>query len=551
MEVLINEQHLTDIADAIRSKTWKTEIATVTEMCHIAKSENANGHNDFETITGGVAGLTGRVAVTFEGASSVKVRMTYSSKATGNTYFYVIGDYYPDGSSYPFSSATKYTDVSTDVTEYVFEGTDSITFAYRFYKNEGFYAECYGYDSDGNNVGGDVEVSREEEVTRRFKPKEMAAVIEEIESRDPDCNGMHIPEEGLVVTGNCDYRFAYNGWNWYIEQCGDKIETKDIKSALDMFYYSNELEEVPFDINFVDGGCDCQYMFGQCKNVKSIPTIDFKQTTTYRNCGSMFNYCQSVTSIGTLKNMYPSNMSDLFSYCTKLRSLPEFEGLNLNRIYEYTSAQAQNMFCGCYSLREIPEDFLKKIYMPNSTSYFYFHLSKTFNRCYVIDEIKGINPQTGAATSNAFGNSSGATFAYCHRVKDIIFAMQEDGSPYVCNWKNQTIELHTCVGYAEWASNVLNYNSGITADKEVKDDATYQALKNDADWFTTNPVYCRYNKLSAINTINSLPDVSQGTGNTIKFRGAAGSNTDGGAINTMTEEEIAVAASKGWTVTFV
>jgi hypothetical protein len=39
--------------------------------------------------------------------------------------------------------------------------------------------------------------------------------------------------------------------------------------------------------------------------------------------------------------------------------------------------------------------------------------------------------------------------------------------------------------------------------------------------------------------------------NTIKFKGIAGSKTDGGAINTLTEEEIAVAAAKGWTVTLV
>ena len=57
-------------------------------------------------------------------------------------------------------------------------------------------------------------------------------------------------------------------------------------------------------------------------------------------------------------------------------------------------------------------------------------------------------------------------------------------------------------------------------------------------------------------TINSLPVVQKASStgdNTfiIKFKGGAGSATDGGAINTMTEEEIAVATSKGWTVTLV
>ena len=81
-------------------------------------------------------------------------------------------------------------------------------------------------------------------------------------------------------------------------------------------------------------------------------------------------------------------------------------------------------------------------------------------------------------------------------------------------------------------------------------------LKNDPDWFTCNVAYSRYNHDSAVATINSLPDTSAylataGGTNTIKFKGAAGEKTDGGAINTLTAEEIAVAAAKGWTVTLV
>ena len=102
------------------------------------------------------------------------------------------------------------------------------------------------------------------------------------------------------------------------------------------------------------------------------------------------------------------------------------------------------------------------------------------------------------------------------------------------------------------------YNSGITIDKCIYNDETYQALKDDPDNYicgteAENPhYYSRYDKASAIRTINSLPDVSASGGtNTIKFKGEAGLRTDGGAINTMTEEEIAVATAKGWTVSFV
>ena len=93
------------------------------------------------------------------------------------------------------------------------------------------------------------------------------------------------------------------------------------------------------------------------------------------------------------------------------------------------------------------------------------------------------------------------------------------------------------------------------ADKEVKDATTYEALKNNPDWFTQMPVYSRYNHDSAVETINSLPDTSayleaNGGTNTIQFNSVSGKLTDGGAINTLTEEEIAVAVARGWTVSY-
>ena len=158
--------------------------------------------------------------------------------------------------------------------------------------------------------------------------------------------------------------------------------------------------------------------------------------------------------------------------------------------------------------------------------------------------------QTIKSTSNFFTSFCGR----CHRLKNLTFKTNSDGTPISASWSNQTIEFTDYVGWAINKSFILDYNSGITADKQVTDDATYQALKNDPDWFTTNVKYSRYNHDSAVATINSLPDTSAylataGGTNTIKFKGASGSKTDGGAINTLTEEEIAVAAAKGWTVT--
>lgn len=332
-----------------------------------------------------------------------------------------------------------------------------------------------------------------------------------------------LPEEALLISGDCSGRFDGGYWNWFIEGYGNQITTKDITDCKDMFKYSPGLTSIPFDINCIKSD---QYGY----------YFDF-----------MFNKCYSVTNIGKIVNARPKQMNYMFSECSNLRCLPEFVNPNFDKIHE--SGILNDIFESCRSLRQIPEVFLKELWgLATRSNYTIFRSG--FQSCYALDEIRGLNSQTRNMTSNMFSY----TFNSCYRLKDIIFATQDDGTPYTVNWSNQTIGLNVdYIGYAYDNSSILNYNSGITADKEVKDDTTYQALKNDPDWFTTKIEYSRYNHDSAVNTINSLPDTSaflatNGGTNTIKFKGAAGSATDGGAINTLTEEEIAVATAKGWTV---
>jgi len=357
-------------------------------------------------------------------------------------------------------------------------------------------------------------------------PLDMADEISGIESGTGGEGGYEIPDEAFMISGNCQYRFANGGFDWFIELYGDKITTKDITDADNMFFDGNTTS-IPFDFNFKnDTNYDYSYMFSNCMQLKEIS--------------------------GKFINMYPGNMSSMFNYCYRLRYLPEFINLNMERIYTFKTARLNSLFYNCYSLREIPEDLLNQLYNPLATSSSYVIFNSGFGYCYVLDEIKGLNPQTGTLTSNVFGNG----FTYCSRVKDVTFTLQEDGTPYSANWKSQTIDLSNKVGYNDSLARITNYNSGITLDKRVTNDTNYQTLKNDPDWFTDYVDYSRYNKESALRTIQSLPDTSAylasaGGTNTIKFKGAAGALTDGGAINTLTEEEISVAVNKGWTVTFV
>lgn len=380
-----------------------------------------------------------------------------------------------------------------------------------------------GYNPITVAVPERVPVVESKEITQNgtYTPAEGVDGFNSVVVNVPQNGGL--PEGALLITGECSGRFNGGYWNWFIEGYGNQITTKDITNCKDMFRDSSNLISIPFDIN--------------CSNSSSYGyQFDF-----------MFDNCYDVTNIGKIVNARPNQMNYMFSNCKSLRYLPEFVNPNFDKIHE--SGAVNSIFESCNSLRQIPEDFLKELWGLMRSNYTIFNSG--FERCFALDEIRGLKPQTRDATSNMFSS----TFYGCYRLKDVIFATQDDGTPYTINWKSQTIGLdENYLGHAFDNSSILNSNSGITADKEVTDDTTYQALKNDPDWFTTKVEYSRYNHDSAVNTINSLPDTSaylatNGGTNTIKFKGAAGSATDGGAINTLTEAEIAVATAKGWTVT--
>ena len=350
----------------------------------------------------------------------------------------------------------------------------------------------------------------------------------------PSGGGGDLPEEAFVITGNCSDRFSQNGWNWFIENYGNKITTKDIMPIDSIFEESNKLTEIPFDLNIADSShYDFNRVFYNNNNLLSVPYIigpeREPQTGSYSN--SM-------------------RFKEMFYNCYRLREIPYdyFWKIAPNADYwESTRKYTENRtytFYGCYSLRKLPDiSMLKNSGGILNTVYYY-----GFNNCYCLDEMTNLPVYNYVAyTSNMFNTS----FKFCYRLKDLTFETNEDGTPKTANWKSQVIDLTYGVGYSGSAGSIINYNSGITADKEVKDQTTYDALKDDPDWFATNIEYGRYNKTSAVNTINSLPDTSAYGTNTIKFYGIAGSATDGGAINTLTEEEIAVASAKGWTVSLV
>ena len=292
-----------------------------------------------------------------------------------------------------------------------------------------------------------------------------------------------------------------NDWGikeWFLNKYQDKIQIQHIRIIQDGF--SNfTLSAIPFKINMT-------------------PPFDDNRTDI-----ELRTLCQQ-SKIKTLDNVFvlPENPSS------------------------YTFSMGQCFAFASY-LRTIPQDLLiLSKYLPTNSSLDYnclFYYG--FYQCFSLDELVGIGVPNNGHDKYMKSNKFLETFNRCKHLKRITFEPNQ-----TAEWKSQVIDLSDYVGYGS----ISTY--GFSSTKQIKDDATYQALKDDPDSWTSDINYSRYNRTSAVETINSLPDTSAylataGGTNTIKFKGEAGSATDGGAINTMTEEEIAVATAKGWTVSFV
>lgn len=346
---------------------------------------------------------------------------------------------------------------------------------------------------------------------------EMATAIEGITTGSVD-----IPEDLLVLTGDQSYRFHSGAWQSFLDAYGEQMRTENLTDIQYIFQSQNIITEIPFSFNSASAGMSASYAFEDCSKLRVCPVIT-----------------------GTLKSI-----RQMFYGCHNLPNLPDFSNIDVSPIYTSTYAYEGRVNAYCYSIRSIPMTYYKQLKNRTiSKTYTYSPYYYLAYSNYNVDEIIDMPVMIyDNYTSNAFNNS----FAQAQRLKDFTFEVQENGSPYVASkWKAQTIDLST----AGYSTSSRLYNSGITVDKCIYDDATYEMLKNDPNNYvcaTTNPhYYSRYDKASAVRTINSLPDVSGSGGtNTIKFKGEAGLKTDNGAINTMTEEEIAVATAKGWTVSF-
>ena len=338
-----------------------------------------------------------------------------------------------------------------------------------------------------------------------------------------------INEEDLKFSGNLSNFGQYGRLDNLIEHNFDKIKlgwvendgTKHGVSSLEYGFSESSLSRFP-PITIYGQGATLKGAFSHCKNLTELPIFI---TTPYSGAigilSSLFSRCYSITQIpsGYLSNQaisadkHSDTFNSMFENCFRLEVMNDGSFLQYGRGYSY-------MFENCCSLRK-----LEGIVLSNSIF---------------------------TATDNKFYY----TFDNCAMLSSLIFTTSGEYQIH-----SQKIDLTTC-GYSTDTNGKYKdgtYTFQLPYDKKVFDETSYQRLKNTEDYWTNQVAYSKYDRQSAIATINSLPDTktyidSQAlpAKNIIKFKKGAGSaKGDLYNMSNLTDEEKGVAFDKGWTVELV
>ena len=337
-----------------------------------------------------------------------------------------------------------------------------------------------------------------------------------------------IPESALTLTGSGNYRFAYGGWDWFVKQMDDKITTKDIDTAIYMFSKS-QLERIPFSINMrnsTSGGVSLSNMFSGANKLVEIPNIS---------------------------KILVQSLENIFYGCNKLESFPEgfaedWDWSKLDNATSYVTGNISNMFYNCYKLREVPQVLIT--HGNPRWNYSYTVAYRGFYGCMSLEKIENLFiPYQSKNLNSSYSNSFNDTFTDCSRLKKLTLQTQEDGTPYTASaWKYQTIDLAT-VGYG---TTLFKNYTGFTDETKIDSVEKWHGYIDGSypDGWAASVEYSTFGATAAKELFATLPDVSGGSNNSVKLKQAAASAIPGEEMTSLTEEDIAVAAAKGWTVTF-
>ena len=365
-----------------------------------------------------------------------------------------------------------------------------------------------------------------------YKPNQMAAAILAIQGGGGE---LEVPEVISLSYGTTPVVNNSNAWDW-VWKYMPPVTYEMYSAAQGAFSYVGAKEDLSHITIVMGGNYNVNTFFG----------------------GSNFTQAPKLILTATL-----GNTTSFFNGCNYLRSLPEdyfmIKDANTHQstgvvCFDGGASRFGSMFAYCHSLRNHPKlNDGNQFALSTSGNASY---SGMFFCCYALDKITDL-----PVVSNTYiSDVCSGLFGDCFHLEDFTFETQADGTPFTANWSNQMLQFVN-VGYFKDFD--VAFGSGLPLNRQAKtaEDVLKWGgsdnLEDNNDWWTTDIYLSRYNQRSAYNTIVSLPDVSNGSGNVIIFNGDLGRDNGlsdaaghSGAISNLPESDIALAAAKGWTVSF-
>ena len=304
-----------------------------------------------------------------------------------------------------------------------------------------------------------------------------------------------VPKVSSMVDINGYYdltKKTSGGINRYIKQI-PMIDTSGYTSMSGIFSGYKSLVTIP-QLN-TSNVTDMDAMFNGCSSLTIVPQLD---TSNVTNMYGMFSYCSSLPTIPLLDTSNVTDMSNMFDGCSNLQTIPQ---LNTNNV-----TNMQYMFHFCKSLTTIP------LLDTSNVTY----MSNMFGSCFKLTTVPQLDTNKVTNMSDMFN--------FC---KSLTTIPQLDASK-VTNVNGIFVScksLTTLGGFT---------NLGQAYDTTKSANYTYYKLDLS---YSTNLTHD-----SLMNVITNLYNIAS--------IGVKPQQLKLGSTNLakLTEEEIAIATSKGWNV---
>ena len=225
--------------------------------------------------------------------------------------------------------------------------------------------------------------------------------------------------------------------------------------------------------------------FSYCSALQELPLIN---TSNVNSMNNAFSNCSSLKSIPLLDTSNVTNFNQAFAYCKNLQEIPELNTSNATQTYA--------MFSDCTALVTIPLIDTSKVE----------NMNNMFSNCYALEVIPELN------TSNA--TTVDSMFSMCYKLNNLP----------LLDFTNVTN-----------APNFLGYN--WDTNMSITNLAGFHNLRINFD--VSNCINLTAEIL--MNIINEALDLSVGG---LMCTLTLGSTN----VEKLTEEQIAIATSKGWTI---